>query len=228
MLHAAPWTPRIGVRPRRSPSIVKLTVLFLLLSLAIPFVSRADDPPLLTVPLPGDGAPVSVEAPAPAPAEAPVPADVPAPAETAPDIQAVAPAAVSDVAPGASGIEQALFARINAVRADYGLRAYTLNPALSAVARGHVADMARRRWMSHTGSDGSSYRQRIARAGIRFGSATENIGMGYDLDRMFTWWMNSPVHRAAILGTKYNQVGIAYLNDGRRGGNWWTINFVGP
>lgn len=191
MQQALPWTGD-GSRHLHLPSsTVKLAILCLLLSLILPFVSRADDPP---------------------PAQAPEPET---PAESA--LQMLPPT------------EQTLFDRINAVRSEHGLPPYTLNPTLVAVARAHVEDMAGRKWMSHTGSDGSSYRQRIARAQVAFSRATENIGMGFDLDRMFNWWMNSPVHRGAILGTQYTEIGLAHVgNPAQRYGHWWTIVFVGP
>lgn len=149
-------------------------------------------------------------------------ADDPPPAAPAPEEPA------TDTAPALPPTEQALFDRINAVRSEHGLPPYILNSTLVAVARAHVEDMAARKWMSHTGSDGSGYRQRLARAGLTFLYATENIGMGFDLDRMFNWWMNSPVHRAGILGTRYTEIGLAHVGDpAQRYGHWWDIVFIG-
>lgn len=191
MLQAFAWTTAPQSSSRLSSSMVKLAILGLLLSLAVPFVSRADDPPPAAAPTP----------------EAPGESDTPALPPT----------------------EQALFDRINTVRSEHGLPPYILSPTLVTVARTHVEDMAARNWMSHTGSDGSGYRQRIARAQLAFTHASENVGMGFDLDRMFDWWMHSPVHRGAILGTQYTQIGLAHIGDpAQRYGHWWDIVFISP
>ncbi|RYD39149.1 MAG: CAP domain-containing protein, partial [Verrucomicrobiaceae bacterium] len=50
-----------------------------------------------------------------------------------------------------------------------------MNPQLLAAARRHSNDMARKNFQSHTGSDGSTIGSRIADAGFRSASISENI-----------------------------------------------------
>ncbi len=118
--------------------------------------------------------------------------------------------------------EQALLQRINEVRSSYGLAPLYLNMRLAQAAESHSWDMHQRRWGSHWGSDGSSYGQRIARTGYVATQKNEAIGWGYNMDRMITWWLNSPVHRPILLSGNYQEIGLGYAGDR---GNYWVLNF---
>lgn len=125
--------------------------------------------------------------------------------------------------------EQLMLDRINEVRAEYGLPAFTLESHLEQSARGHVADMMSHNRRSHTGSDGSIPRQRIIGAGYAGSQMNEAIGWGYNPDRMLNFWLNSPVHRRMVLSATYTEIGVAHLNPSDRGyGNWWVLNFGTP
>lgn len=125
--------------------------------------------------------------------------------------------------------EHQMLERLNAVRADYGLHPLTINSNLETAADAHVAESASRNWMSHYGADGSTYYDRAARAGYTGSRVNEAVGWGYNLDRMLTWWLNSPVHRPILLSAEYTEIGIGYLgNPNDRWGHWWVINFATP
>ncbi|MDQ4075905.1 MAG: CAP domain-containing protein [Chloroflexota bacterium] len=118
-----------------------------------------------------------------------------------------------------------LLSRINEIRASYGLHPYGMNERLVQAAQGHVADMRARGYMSHWGSDGSGYYDRVYRTGYVAGKVNEAIGWGYNMERMLNWWLNSRVHRQILLSPLYTEIGIGYLgNPERRGGHWWTVN----
>lgn len=121
--------------------------------------------------------------------------------------------------------EQALLARINEIRGQYGLAPVAWNGLLGQAADAHVYDMQSNGNRSHYGTDGSNYRQRVARTGYQASSVNEAIGWGYNMERQITWWMNSPVHRGIILSAQYTEIGIGYRGGGRSG-NWWVMNFA--
>lgn len=125
-----------------------------------------------------------------------------------------------------SPTEEAMLARVNEVRASYGLEPLELDPRLTMAARVHVADMQANNNRSHTGRDGSTYKLRIERTGYLAAESNEAIGWGYKLDRMVTWWLNSPVHRRILLSPSLKQVGVGYAGDpSREWGHWWVLDF---
>lgn len=149
----------------------------------------------------------------------------------------LAPATVSAQSPDTSTppptpqqkMRRALLDRINQQRQQLGLPPYTVNAALSSAAERHVQDMVTHDWRSHMGTDGTSYHQRAAEAGYQYATITENIGWGFNLDRMMNWWLNSHVHRGNILSSEYTEIGVAYAGDpSSEWGHWWTIVFAAP
>ncbi|MDQ6748156.1 MAG: hypothetical protein M3010_08660 [Candidatus Dormibacteraeota bacterium] len=122
--------------------------------------------------------------------------------------------------------ETQLAGQINADRAANGLGPLLVNPALSAVARGATMsvcgqtvhgrsqDMIERNYFSHQVPPcGSQVFPLLTAAGISFSNAGENIGwnnwspLSTSVDQVNNQFMNSPGHRANILGN-YNQVGV--------------------
>ncbi len=104
-----------------------------------------------------------------------------------------------------------MLALVNQERAANGLPPFTLDPALSSVARAHSLDMATRSYFSHTNPDGLSPFDRMSRAGITFRSAAENIAWAGTVDIAHTSLMNSPGHRANILNPTLNRIGIGIV-----------------
>ncbi len=112
---------------------------------------------------------------------------------------------------------------VNAQRSANGFAALTWNAKLESAAQLHSQDMSDHGVMSHTGTDGSSPSQRVTAAGYVWQATGENIASGFtSLDAVMTAWMNSPGHRANILGSTYTQMGAA------RVGNYWTQVFGKP
>merc|ERR1740121_1121996 len=98
----------------------------------------------------------------------------------------------------------------NAERAKVGAGPVRGNNKLTAACSKHSADMARNNFMSHTGSDGSSFGQRIKREGYSFGAAAENVASGQrNAEGVMRSWMNSAGHRRNILNSRYNEMGYA-------------------
>lgn len=112
--------------------------------------------------------------------------------------------------PAPSSTAEETLALFNGERAKAGLPALALEPRLLAAAVSHAAEMRERGVMSHTGKNGSNPGQRMSLAGYPWRTYGEVIAMGQPTPAAVTQaWMNSPGHRAIILGRQFTEVGIA-------------------
>jgi uncharacterized protein YkwD len=120
-------------------------------------------------------------------------------------------------------------ALINAERQSNGLPALTVNSLLASAAQRHSADMACHNMLSHTGSDGSYVKSRIAATGYGASYTEEIIYAGGGPQAAFDWWMSDQLHRNAILTTRATEIGVgyAYLESSAYGG-YITVNFASP
>lgn len=99
--------------------------------------------------------------------------------------------------------------RINGARADAGLPQLTRNAQLDAAAQGHADDLMQHgARLGHGGSDGSTFRQRIARAGFGGENVGENWAGYRSLDKIMDFWLNDAPHRRNILNRGYSEIGI--------------------
>ena len=125
--------------------------------------------------------------------------------------------------------ENQLLTLINQQRALAGLGALTDSYPLENSAGTHSDDQAANNFMSHTGSDGSTYWQREVAAGYtgRWGGEIIYAGSGSynNPQSAVTWWMNDAPHKAIILAD-YNDfgAGYAYCPTGTYGG-FFTVDF---
>lgn len=132
------------------------------------------------------------------------------------------------------GFESQVLALINQARAANGLAPLTLDQRLSAAAVGHSTDMACNHFVNHSGSNGSTWYDRISVQGYAYGRATENIYVGNPQfggtpQGAFDWWMNSQVHRDNILDPQVTEIGIGYVfSAASEFGGYYTLNFARP
>lgn len=123
---------------------------------------------------------------------------------------------------------------INQARGQNGLAALTENSQLDSAALSHSVDMACNNFLNHTGSDGSSWYDRVAGQGYPSNRARENIyagtpGYGGDPAGALDWWLNSAVHRANILNSDVTEVGAGFvLNPASDYGGYYTVVFARP
>ena len=119
---------------------------------------------------------------------------------------------------GSADPDQALLDLINQERAQAPLPCAPLrqNLQLQAAADQHANDLATEGWRdNHIGSDGLTTSQRIDATGYRWRAAAENQAQNYSAQRVVTWWMNSPGHKANMLNCTYTDAGTASVsNDG--------------
>ncbi len=97
---------------------------------------------------------------------------------------------------------------VNQERVARGLPQFVADPALTALARAHSADMAARSYFSHTNPDGLDPFDRMGAAGISFGSAAENIAWAPTVEWAHDALMDSPGHRANLLNPSLGRIGI--------------------
>jgi uncharacterized protein YkwD len=128
-----------------------------------------------------------------------------------------------------------ILASINAARAQNGLKALKLSDKLSAAALAHSIDMACNDFISHDGSDGSTWYDRVKAQGVaNYTSTRENIyvgnpAFGGDAQGAFTWWMNSKIHHDNILYPTVTEVGIAYVYTASSTyGGYYTLDLARP
>lgn len=121
-------------------------------------------------------------------------------------------------------IAEQVLALVNQERSRNGCQPVTLNPRLTEAAQRHSEDQAEHGRMSHTGSDGSTFRERAARAGYEHAIA-ENVAYGYPTaDAVMAGWMSSPGHRANILNCAARAMGLGVAT-ARDGSRYWTLMF---
>lgn len=129
--------------------------------------------------------------------------------------------AASPAAAGTAG-EYDLLARINKARIANGLPAVYLSRWESdKVSRPWTAKMASAWKLSHNPSYASQTTQQVTSSWTRI---TENVGYGPNMATTFSAFMNSAPHRANILDSRVNWVGLGVVVQGGR--TWITMNFV--
>ncbi len=108
-------------------------------------------------------------------------------------------------------IVEDILERTNAERVNRNLPALNLNTQLALAAQTHADDMARNKFLSHTGSDDSKLRDRIERVGYDWSAIAENVAYNQaSAEAVVTSWMESPGHRENILKTEVAEIGIGY------------------
>jgi uncharacterized protein YkwD len=108
-----------------------------------------------------------------------------------------------------------IWAMINQERARAGVARLEWNEHLADSALAHVRRMVEQGQLSHQLFQEPDLGDRIRATGIRFDAWGENVALAGNVDEIHRALMNSPPHRANILDTKYNSVGIAILPRGR-------------
>ncbi len=143
---------------------------------------------------------------------------------------AATPNPAPDAATGAvEQIRASLLALYNQQRTAAGLAPLEWSPVLQASAQAHAEDCAVRGRCSHTGSDGSTSRMRIQRAGFPGRYTGENWAWSRTAEKAFDMWFfqEAPTgpHRANIMSANYSQVGFGVAPS--KGGYFIIANLGG-
>jgi hypothetical protein len=122
---------------------------------------------------------------------------------------------------------------VNAVRLANGLAPLAPNPALETAAQVHSDDMARKGYVDHVGSDGSSAVERISAAGYPAWSGTRVWGEvvyagNKGFDEAMTFFMSDDAQRRMLLNGQYREIGIGQATAANAAGvqtMYWTLVF---
>lgn len=112
--------------------------------------------------------------------------------------------------------EKQIFTQLNHERKDAGLPALAWNDLVAKAARRHAETLVENQQLSHQYPGELSLPERIGATGVRFTLAAENVARTGYVEDVHPALMNSPGHRANILSSRYNAVGIGLVErDGR-------------
>jgi uncharacterized protein YkwD len=131
-------------------------------------------------------------------------------------------------------LSAALLCAINVERAKHGLPALPVDPRVATAASRHARDMVRRRYFAHRRAGGPSLSKRLKRVGWRGRAAGEAIayGCGTSATPLATlrMWLNSPPHRAILLGSGWSAAGVGMSRQAPvtscGGGGTWVLDAV--
>lgn len=111
----------------------------------------------------------------------------------------------------------------NKERQSRGMMPLYRNHKLDNSALKKALDMLEKQYFAHDSPSGVTVEDLANAVGYDFVVLGENLAYGnFDSDQeMVTGWMNSPPHRANILGTKYTEIGVAVVKGTFNGKEVW-------
>ena len=132
-----------------------------------------------------------------------------------------------------SQAELAMVDALNANRTARGLVPVRVDSRLMTIARGRSVDMATKHYFSHTQPDGKNVFDLLG--GITWYNAGEIIAwnnyptLETSVAAANTGWMNSAGHKAIVISTSYNYVGVGLAIEAGTGKKFWTAVYLkGP
>ena len=153
-------------------------------------------------------------------AQQPVAQKPAAPTTSAPTTTATASSA------GMTADEQQMFTLVNGERTKLGILPLKADTVLTQVARTKSQDMIAHNYFDHQSPTYGSPFQMMAKFGVTYQTAGENIAGNSSVAGAHTALMNSTGHRANILNKAYTHVGIGIVKGGQYG-MMFTQEFVG-
>lgn len=131
------------------------------------------------------------------------------------------------ISAGQSSMTSQVVNLVNSERAAQGLTALQKDSRLAALAQQKAEDMAKNQYFSHTSPTYGSAFDMLKAAGYSYKTAGENIAMGQkSAASVMDGWMHSSGHRANILHTSYEKIGVGYAVSAD-GMPYWVQIFAG-
>ncbi len=122
-----------------------------------------------------------------------------------------------------SAFETKVVELTNVERSKAGLKPFKTNNELSKVSRIKSQDMTDKNYFDHNSPTYGSPFDMMKKFGISYKTAAENIAKGQKTpEEVVKAWMNSSGHRANILNSNLDQIGVGF--DSRS--NAWTQMFI--
>jgi uncharacterized protein YkwD len=147
----------------------------------------------------------------------------------------IAPAGAAAADLTVSQAEQALVDALNKDRTAAGLVPVRTDSRLMAIARARSVDMATKHYFSHIQPDGRDVFDIITAQGITWYGAGEIIAwnnyptLELSAANANQQWLNSPGHKAIVMSTSLNYVGVGLGVDASTGKKYWTAVYIkGP
>lgn len=122
---------------------------------------------------------------------------------------------VGTTSPGREGVVTRLSAgmlvdAMNRERAAHGLAPLRLDRRLSMAAEDRIDDMFKNSYFDHVAPDGTQPFVWAGRRGYNYRTMGENLAVGYRTSaNLVEGWMGSEGHRKNILGSRFEEIGIA-------------------
>jgi hypothetical protein len=127
-------------------------------------------------------------------------------------------------APSISSAEKRIFEELNNERVSHGLTALQWDDHAASAARAHAQLLAENGKLSHQFPREKSLPERLGATGVRFTVSAENVARTEFIEDVHPALMASSGHRANILNTGYNAVGIGVVEE--KGGIYVTQDFI--
>ncbi len=106
-----------------------------------------------------------------------------------------------------------LLSATNERRSENNIPALQSDSELSKAAQLKADDMVSKNYWSHVTPDGKQPWYFIQKSGYSYSAAAENLAYGFTSSKdTINGWMNSPEHKAAMLGKAFSEVGFGITN----------------
>lgn len=122
----------------------------------------------------------------------------------------IPPADAEDLRPDQTAADD-IFELLNRSRVEEGLEPLAWSSPLAAVGDDHATEMYVVGYFSHTSAVAGTVADRMAAAGIPFTVVGENLALAATSRTVHQGLMDSPGHRANILGANFTRVGIGVV-----------------
>lgn len=143
--------------------------------------------------------------------------------EIAPPKEIEAETEAKETQPSNNSYAEQVLQLVNKERQAAGLSALTMDLKLKAAADKRAVETVSK--FSHQRPDGRNFDTVLDEHGIKFNAAGENIAYGQPTPKsVVDGWMNSPGHRANILGSSFNKIGVGVYE--QNGIIYWTQLFT--
>jgi hypothetical protein len=139
-------------------------------------------------------------------------------------ILAPAPPAAQSAAPPSGLPEPGALAWVNRLRADRGISALQVDPALERCARQYAQALAASGILAHRDARGFTALQRYRQAGGSAARVGEVLGAGPNLPVVAAAWASSPAHAAVVLKEEWTHAGAGEAARGLEG--VWVLLFA--
>jgi uncharacterized protein YkwD len=136
----------------------------------------------------------------------------------------------SVVVNGGSFNADEIVALTNIERVKHGLSPLRVNSTLTQIALAKAKDMIDKQYFEHVSPDGTDIGKLAQQYGYAYVHIGENLALGdfASSSHVVNGWMDSPGHRANILGSDFVEIGVSAVRGMWQGRMvWWSVQEFG-